>query len=236
MRFWIISVLPEMAKNLHKEGVVGRAAKNGLIQIEVINLRDFAGNKRGNVDDKIYGGAPGMLLRAEPLRDAIESIGQKIRKINKLKSLNIWLKNERKAAKIKIITFSPAGKIFTQEMARKLKQNYQDLILICGRYEGIDARIEKLADDKISIGNYVLSGGELAAAVMVDTVTRLIPGVLGNQESLDYESQDGGIEEPQYTRPEIVKINQKILTVPKILLSGNHAEIEQWKKIQRINN
>lgn len=187
-----------------------RARKNGLVNIKVHNLRDYTTNKHKTVDDTPYGGGAGMVLKIEPIFKCVGDINSKSRK------------NTR------IVLFSAKGKKYTQADAKRLLK-YDNLILICGRYEGVDERVAKyVADEEISIGDYVLTGGEIPAMILVDSVTRLLPGVLGNDESLKDEShsRSGYLEYPQYTKPE----NFQDWKVPKILLSGNHGKIEEWRK------
>jgi tRNA (guanine37-N1)-methyltransferase len=216
MRFHIITIFPEMFDSYLKESIIGRAIKNKHISIKFYNPRDFIKAPKNNyrpVDDKPYGGGPGMVMRAEPILKAIES----------------FAKTLRKRSNIKIINFSPSGKKFDTAYAKKLvKQKYTDIILISGRYEGIDARVQKiLRAEQISIGDYVLTGGELPAMVLIDSISRQIPGVLGKYESLEEERVSTS---EVYTRPEVLKYRGKNYKVPKILLSGHRAKIEEWKK------
>lgn len=206
-----------------KESIIGRAIKEKKIEIKFYNPRDFIKAPKNNykpVDDKSYGGGPGMVMKAEPVLKAVQKVISKI-------------KNK---SKTKIILFSPSGKKFTTDYAKKLvKQKYIDMILISGRYEGIDARVKKiLKAEEISIGDYILTGGELPAMVLIDSISRQIPGVLGKYESLEEERVSSG---EVYTRPEVLKYTPpgrgkkpKIYRVPKVLLSGNHKKIEEWKK------
>lgn len=214
MRFDIITIFPKILDSYFSETILNRAQKKGLIEIKIHNLRDYATDKHKTVDDKPYGGGPGMIMKADIIKKALLSV-----------------KKENFSKKQRIILLSPSGKQFTQQIAKKLAK-FDNLIFICGRYEGIDARVEKFVDEKISIGPYVLSGGELATAVIIETLSRLIPGVLGKKESLLDESfkKKNFLEYPQYTRPETIKHGKKKLTAPKILLSGNHLEIEKWRK------
>ena len=210
MRFHIITIFPEMFDSYLKESIIGRAIKDKKIKILFYNPMDFCEPKR-RVDNRPYGGGPGMVLRPELFLRAFSKI--------KIKNKN----------KTKIILFSPSGKKFDTAYAKKLvKQKYTDIILISGRYEGIDARVQKiLKAEKISIGDYVLTGGELPAMVLIDSISRQIPGILGKYESLEEERVSSS---EVYTRPEVLKYKNKNYKVPKVLLSGNHKKIEEWKK------
>lgn len=223
MKFDIITIFPNFFESFKKEGLISRAIKKKLISITAHNLREYSGDRRGTVDDRPYGGGAGMVLMFEPI----------YRAVNKIK----------KKTKSRIIVFNPKGKKFDQSIARKLFK-YDQLIMICGRYEGIDERvIKEIADEEISIGNYVLFGGEVPAMVVIEAITRLIPGTIAKHESVKNESFGNStgisieqpktyIEYPHYTRPEIVKIKGKKLRVPKVLLSGNHKKIEEWRNKQ----
>ena len=206
MQIDIITLFPEIFFGPFKESIIGRAIKQGLVEINAINLRQFTHDERGTVDDKPYGGGPGMLMKAEPLFEAVESL--------------------RRAESLVILT-SPQGKRFNQQMAAELKER-KHLIIICGHYEGVDERVRAgLVDLEISIGDYVLTSGNLAAMVMTDAMVRLLPGVLGCDESSVSESFSGDLlEYPQYTRP----ADFRGMTVPEVLLSGNHGEIASWRR------
>lgn len=206
MKIDILSLFPEFLNMFSDWSIIGRAKEQNLVQINNINIRDFSNNKHKKVDDYPFGGGPGMVIKPEPIFDAINSV---------------------KTTKSKVIYLSPQGKTFNQNKANELaKENH--LILLCGHYEGIDNRIiENYIDEEISLGNFVLTGGELPAMVLVDAIVRLLPGVLSSQESFTDESHyDGLLEYPQYTRPR--DFNQ--YSVPEILLSGNHKDIENWRK------
>jgi tRNA (guanine37-N1)-methyltransferase len=213
MNFTFISLFPEIIKSSLNESITKRAIEKSLISFETINPRDYLKPKE-RIDDKVYGGGPGMLLKSEPLMKAIDDATSKFDRTES-----------------KIIYLSPKGKPFTQESAETLALE-KNIIFICGRYEGIDQRIiDHYVDDEISIGDYVLSGGELPALVVFDAIVRNIEGVLGDDASLEQESFSGGLlEYPQYTRPEKMKLGD----VPEELLSGNHAVIEQWRKKQML--
>ncbi len=210
--FDVISLFPE-AFSYFNISILKRAQQRGIIEINIINPRDFTIDKHKKVDDKPYGGGPGMVMKIEPIWKAVQ-----------------FSRSKSKTQKSKIILFSPRGKKFDQKMARRLAK-YNQLILICGHYEGVDERVAKyIADEEISVGDYILSGGEIPAMIVVDAVSRLIPGVLGKYESL--EDIKGSY--PTYTRPEIFyphPKNKKIVwRVPKILLSGHHQKIAAWQK------
>lgn len=207
MQVEILTIFPEMFPAWLTTSIIGRAQKKKLVKINVHNLRDWATDKHKSVDDKPFGGGPGMVMRV----DVVE------RAISEFRFQN---------SDFRTILLTPQGKKFNQRLAQKLAKQKQ-LILICGHYEGFDERIRRLANEEISIGDYVLTGGEIPAMALIDAVVRLIPGVVGNDESTKDESfSQNLLEYPQYTRPEIYKK----MTVPKILLSGNHAEIKKWRK------
>ncbi len=211
MRFDILTIFPDVFLPYLGHGVLGKAIENGLIRVKIVNIRDFAAGKHKNTDDRPYGGGEGMVMKPEPIYLALESI-------------------ERKKDSM-VILLSPQGDRFDQDMAWELSCCDQ-LIFICGRYEGIDERIRILcADREISIGDYILSGGELAALVIMDAVSRLVPGVLGGEKSNIEESfNEGLLEYPQYTRPRIFQG----IEVPDILLSGDHEEIRRWRRKEAI--
>ncbi|MFA5084120.1 MAG: tRNA (guanosine(37)-N1)-methyltransferase TrmD [Candidatus Paceibacterota bacterium] len=215
MTFNIITIFPEAFSYLD-ESILKRAQKKGLLKVKIHNLRDFAKDKHHKVDGKPYGGGPGMVLKIEPLIKAVQSLKSKMR--NK---------------KSKVILFAPAGKQLNNKLAADFAKKYDNLILISGHYEGIDERAGKVISaagfkvEEISIGPYVLGGGELPAMVLIDAVSRHIPGVLGKEESL--EEKRLGVGVPAYTRPEIFVYKGKKYPVPKILLSGNHAAIAKWR-------
>ena len=209
LRFHVVTIFPEMFTSYLNESIIARAIQNKKISFSFYNPRDFTDDKHRRIDDRPYGGGPGMVMRAEPIIAAVK-------------------KARRRKKKVKIIILSPAGKQFTNTYARSLTQRYTDIILICGRYEGIDARVKKiLRADEVSIGPYVVTGGELPAMVVADAVSRHIPGVLGSIDSVE----EMRIASPEvYTRPEVIIEKGKKYAVPKILLSGNHSEIEKWRK------
>lgn len=213
MNFHILTLFPEMVMNGLSESITGRAMKQELINVNAINIRDFAGNRYGHVDDYTYGGGAGMLMQAEPVYQAYLSVASKLSK------------------KPRVCYMTPQGKTFSQNLAKELAKE-EDVIILCGHYEGIDERvIEEIVTDNISIGDYVLTGGELPAMVVVDAVSRMVPGVLGNDESAIYECfYDGLLEYPQYTRPEEWRGKK----VPEVLLSGHHKNIEKWRMEQSL--
>lgn len=230
MRVDIITLFPEMFKGPFEESIIKRAKEKGLVKIKIYNLRKWAIDKRGTVDDRPYGGGVGMILRPEPIYRALRGLKVKRSKV--------------KGQRSKVILLSPAGKIFNQEMAQKLAR-LKRMVLICGHYEGVDYRVHQyLVDEVISIGDYVLTGGEIPAMVIADAVVRLIPGVLEKEATkyesfslnssisklLNYSSKAKLLEYPQYTRPEIFLGHR----VPKILLSGNHQEIAKWRLKQAL--
>lgn len=212
MKFEIVTIFPEFFESFKKEALISRAQDKKIISIKTHNLRKYSGDERGTVDSRPYGGGAGMVLLFEPIRRAIAAI--------------------RKSKKTRVVAFNPKGKKFDQAMARKWAKLDQ-LIMFCGRYEGIDERVMKeIADEEISIGDYVLFGGEVPAMVVMEAVTRLIPGAVGKEESVANESFSNGAtkEHPQYTRPEVIVLGKKKLRVPKVLLSGNHKEINEWRR------
>ena len=210
MQFDILTIFPDIFDSYINESILKRAQKKRLIKIKTHNLRNVVHDRHRTVDDRSFSGGPGMLLKIEPIYKTLKKI--------------------KRTKKAKVILLDPAGKQFSQPLAQKFSKLDQ-LIFICGRYEGIDARIDKFIDEKISTGPYVLSGGEIPALTIIEAVARLIPGVVGKQESLSEEthSTQNYIEYPQYTRPEVFSYKEKgrikKLGVPKILLSGNHKDI-----------
>ena len=225
MHFHVITLFPEAFDSYLNESIIGRAIKEKKIKVTFVNPRLFVTGKKykrvwpdGNVslivDDKPYGGGPGMIIRAEPVLKAVESVTKKIAK--------------KKNAKVKIINFSPSGKKFDTDYAKTSVKKYTDVIMLCGRYEGIDARVAKiLKAEDISIGDYVLTGGELPAMVLIDCMARQIEGVLGKFDSREEERVSSS---EFYTRPEILEYKGKKHKVPPVLLSGDHKKIEDWKK------
>jgi len=212
----ILTLFPEMFQGPFNFSILKRAIDHGLVSINIHNIRDYTHDKHRTVDDYAYGGGAGMILKPEPIFEAVESIKSNIKP---------------EIGELPVILLTPQGRLFSQQIAQELS-TYSRLILICGHYEGVDERVrEHLVTDEISIGDYVLSGGELAAMVVVDAVVRLLPGVLGSEASLVDDSHvDGLLEYPQYTRP----VEYRGWSVPEVLLSGNHAQIAKWRREQSI--
>lgn len=248
MNFHVLTLFPEMIEQGVNTSITGRAINNGLLSINAVNIRDYAFNKHNSVDDYPYGGGAGMLMQAEPVYLAYEAVKEQIdkRKQENIKSEEVTstepadcsevrnsdLQDENsKKRPLRVVYLSPQGDVFNQKMAEEMAQE-EDLVLLCGHYEGIDERVlEEIVTDYVSIGDYVLTGGELPAMVMMDSISRMVPGVLSNQESGDTESFAGNLlEYPQYSRPEEWH-GQK---VPPVLLSGHHANIEAWRREQSV--
>ncbi len=213
MNYHILTLFPEMVLNGLHTSIIGRAAEKGLLSIEAIDIREYSTDKHRHVDDYPYGGGAGMVMQPMPICEAYDDLCGKIGK------------------KPRVIYMTPQGRVFNQKIAEELAQE-EDLVFLCGHYEGIDERaLELIATDYLSIGDYVLTGGELPAMVMIDCISRLIPGVLNNDTSAEFESfHDNLLEYPQYTRPE----EYRGLRVPDILLSGHHKNIETWRREQSI--
>lgn len=210
MNFYILTLFPDMLMQGLHTSILGKAAEKGCITIHPVNIRDYTASKHKKVDDYTYGGGAGMLMQAQPVYDAYGAVCRQIQ-------------SEKKT---RVIYLTPQGKPFQQDMAKELARE-ENLIFLCGHYEGIDERVlDEIVTDEISIGDYILTGGELPAMVVIDAVSRMVPGVLGNQESGEQETFSNSLlEYPQYTRPEVW--NEK--KVPEILLSGNHALIQKWR-------
>ena len=224
MRFHVITLFPEMFDSYLHESILGRAIKEKRISVDFVNPRKFVigkyrkvwpdGNISAQIDERPYAGGPGMVMMAEPIVKAVEQVYKKISK--------------KKNTKILTINFVPSAEKFTTQSAKKFSKSYTDIIFICGRYEGIDARVDKiLKTKKISIGDYVLTGGEIPAMVLIDSISRQVKGVLGNFDSREEERVSSS---EVYTRPEVIINNNKKYKVPKVLLSGDHKQIENWKK------
>ena len=248
MNFHILTLFPEMIEQGLNTSITGRAISNGLLSIEAVNIRDYAFNKHQSVDDYPYGGGAGMLMQAEPVYLAYEAVRKKIAErkpaeaeteteepaeAEQLEEKPVTGSEEEpvKEKKLRVVYLSPQGDVFSQGMAEELAKE-EDLVLLCGHYEGIDERVlEEIVTDYVSIGDYVLTGGELPAMVMVDAISRLVPGVLHNNVSAEFESfQDNLLEYPQYSRPEEWHGKK----VPPVLMSGHHANIEKWRREQSI--
>lgn len=213
MNFYVMTLFPEMIENGMNTSITGRAISKGLLSLETVNIRDYSETGNGRIDDYPYGGGAGMVMQAEPVCRAYESLVEKI------------------GARPRLIYLTPQGRVFDQAMAEELAQE-ENLVFLCGHYEGIDERVlEEIATDFVSIGDYVLTGGELPAMVMMDSVSRMVPGVLSNQESGQFESFQGNLlEYPQYSRPAIWRGRE----VPEVLLSGHHGNVDRWRRDQSI--
>ena len=216
MRIDVLTIFPQMFDVPFSFGIFKRAIDQDLVSINIHNIRDYTHDKHHTVDDYPHGGGPGMVLKPEPVFEAVAAV-------------KAQLPDESGTAQLPIILLTPQGRLFNQQIAMELSK-YRHLIMICGRYEGIDERVvEHLVTDEISIGDYVLTGGELPALVVIDTVIRLLPGVLGSEDSVQEDSHANGLlEYPQYTRPAVFRD----WPVPEILLSGNHAQIARWRREQ----
>lgn len=219
MLFRVLTIFPELIDSYMKTGVLGRAQKKKIITAKAYDLRDWATDRHGTIDDTPYGGGAGMVMKIEPIYKALL----------KLKSKPRYTKKEQK-----VILLSASGKTWDQSLAKKYAKSTKSLIFICGRYEGIDERITELVDEEISIGDFVMTGGEVAAMAIIDSIARLLPGVLGNEASLDFESHSskGWLEYPHYTKPETVSFGKKKYRVPSVLVSGNHQAIATWRQEQ----
>lgn len=213
MNFHVLTLFPEMIMNGLETGILGRAAAKGIVSFEAVNIRDYTLERHGKVDDYPYGGGAGMVMQAEPIYRAYAALVEKIGK------------------KPRVIYMTPQGQTFNQRIAEDLAKE-EDLVFLCGHYEGVDERVlEMIATDYLSAGDYVLTGGELPAMMMIDCISRLVPGVLNNNVSAEFETfHDNLLEYPQYTRPEVF-MGKK---VPDILLSGHHANVEKWRREQSI--
>ena len=213
MNFHVLTLFPEMIMNGLETSILGRAAAKGIVSFEAVNIRDYTLERHGKVDDYPYGGGAGMVMQAEPIYRAYEALVEKIGK------------------KPRVIYMTPQGQTFNQSIAEDLAKE-EDLVFLCGHYEGVDERVlEMIATDYLSAGDYVLTGGELPAMMMIDCISRLVPGVLSNNVSAEFETfHDNLLEYPQYTRPEVF-MGKK---VPDILLSGHHANVEKWRREQSI--
>ena len=213
MRFHVMTLFPDMVSGGLRTSFTGRAIENHIFELNIVNIRDYSRDKHKHVDDYPYGGGAGMVMQPGPVYDCYQDIVKDMDK------------------KPRVIYMTPQGKVFSQAIAEELSKE-EELIFLCGHYEGIDERVlEEIVTDELSIGDYVLTGGELPAMVMIDSISRLIPGVLNNDDSAEYESfQDGLLEYPQYTRPETF-MDKK---VPSVLLSGHHGNIEKWRREQSL--
>ena len=213
MNFHVLTLFPDMIRDGFQTSITGRAVEKGLLSLDTVNIRDFSVNKHNRVDDYPYGGGAGMVMQAEPVYLAYQSVAEKLPK------------------KPKVLYMSPQGKVFNQRMAEELAQE-EEIVFLCGHYEGIDERVlEEIVDEEVSIGDYVLTGGELPALVIMDAVSRLVGGVLHNEDSAEFDSfHDNLLEYPQYSRPEVWRDK----AVPPILMSGHHANVEKWRREQSL--
>jgi len=211
MKIHILTLFPDMFAGPFADSIIGRAVDQGLVEIDIYNIRDYTRDKHHVVDDSPYGGGPGMVLKPEPMFEAVEAV--------------------KGDGEVPVILLTPQGRLFNQTVAAELAGR-EEMVLVCGHYEGVDERVRQhLVTDEISIGDYVLSGGEFAAMVVVDAVVRQLPGALGSEESVGDDSHSNGLlEYPQYTRPQSFRGWE----VPQILLSGNHAEVERWRRGQSL--
>lgn len=213
MNFHVLTLFPDMIRDGFQTSITGRAVEKGLLSLNTVNIRDFSVNKHNRVDDYPYGGGAGMVMQAEPVYLAYQSVAEKLPK------------------KPKVLYMSPQGKVFNQRMAEELAQE-EEIVFLCGHYEGIDERVlEEIVDEEVSIGDYVLTGGELPALVIMDAVSRLVGGVLHNEDSAEFDSfHDNLLEYPQYSRPEVWHDKQ----VPPVLLSGHHGKVDAWRREQSL--
>ncbi len=230
MKFYVLTLFPEIPRAFFESSIMAKAVEKGIIAYELVNIRDFAFDKHKTCDDSPYGGGAGMLMKTEPLCKALESVKVESKFLDDGSAKKAKKSKKNKTKGKRVIYVTPSGKPLTQKLAYELSQE-EELVFICGRYEGIDQRvIDSYVDDEISIGDYVLSSGELAATVIIDSVYRLVDGVISS-ESLEEESfSDGLLEYPQYTRPEVFKG----MKVPDVLLSGHHENIRKWRLKKRL--
>ena len=213
MNFYVLTLFPELIRQICSESILGRAQTKDLVHVETVNIRDYAGNRHNRVDDYPYGGGAGMVMQPQPVYDAWKALTDRIGK------------------QPRVVFMTPQGETFSQKKAEEFAAE-EDLIFLCGHYEGVDERVlERIVTDEVSIGDFVLTGGELPAAMMIDCISRLIPGVLHNGQSAEDESFTGNLlEYPQYTRPEVFMEAK----VPEVLLSGHHQNVEKWRREQSI--
>lgn len=213
MRIDILTLFPDMCRTVYSESIIGRSIAKGIIEINAHNIRDYSANKHNNVDDTPYGGGMGMIMQAQPIYDCFTALCDEL------------------GTRPHLIYMSPQGKVLTQQRVKELAK-LDNIAILCGHYEGVDERvIEAIVDEEISIGDYVLTGGELPALVLSDSVARMLPGVLANDEAMENESHYSGLlEYPQYTKPAV----WNGMEVPEVLLSGHHANIEKWRNAQSL--
>ena len=218
MRYHVVTIFPDMFESYFAESIISRAIKNKLIEINTYALRDFTVDKHRRVDGRPYGGGPGMVMWVDPILNCVDAVKKKQEARSKKKGVKV---------KILIVMFNPGGEMFTNNLAKTSVKKYTDIIFICGRYEGIDARVKKILKAKEwSIGNYILTGGELPAMVCIDAITRQIKGVLHDEDSIE-ENRVASHE--MYARPEVYEYKGKKYRVPKVLLEGNHKLIDEWR-------
>ena len=229
MNFYVLTLFPDMIKQGLNTSIIGRALEKELLTLETVNIREFSENKHNRVDDYPYGGGAGMVMAPGPVYRAHRYVKAQIELKRSTSAVNTAVSDECK--KTRVVYLTPQGSVFNQKMAEEFVKE-EDLIFLCGHYEGIDERVlEMVVTDYVSIGDYVLTGGELPAMVMIDAIARLVPGVLNNDVSAEFETfQDNLLEYPQYTRPEVF-MDKK---VPEVLLSGHHAKIEEWRRQQSL--
>ncbi len=222
MNFHILTLFPDMVTDGLHTSILARAMEKELISVHAVNIRDYTTNRHGKVDDYIYGGGAGLLMQAQPVYDAWKALEEEIQQKHPDRPADV---------RTRVVFLTPVGRVFNQSMAQELSRE-EDLILLCGHYEGIDERVlEEIVTDPVSIGDFVLTGGELPAMMIVDAVSRMVPGVLGNETSAQTDSfQDGLLEYPQYSRPEVWNGKK----VPEILLSGDHAKVDAWRLEQSL--
>ncbi len=230
MDFYIMTLFPEMVMGGLNTSITGRAVSKGLLSIEAVNIRDYAFNKHSSVDDYPYGGGAGMLMQAEPVYQCFKAVEEKIRS-KRAKRAQENGQEPDGGKRVRVVYLSPQGRTFSQSMAEEYAKE-EEVVLLCGHYEGIDERVlEEIVTDYVSIGDFVVTGGELPAMIMTDAVARLVPGVLHNDISSQSESfQENLLEYPQYSRPEVWHEKR----VPDVLLSGHHANVEKWRRRQSI--
>lgn len=232
MDFYVMTLFPDMITGTLNTSITGRAMENGLISVHAIDIRDYTENKHRRVDDYPYGGGAGMVMQAQPVVDCYHAVEEQISaRRTERQSENKEFRDNSNQKKTRVVYLTPQGSVFNQKMAEELARE-EELVFLCGHYEGIDERaLEMIVTDYVSIGDYVLTGGEMPSMIMIDAISRLVPGVLNNEDSAEFESfQDGLLEYPQYTRPEEYAGRR----VPDVLLSGHHANIEKWRREQSI--
>lgn len=222
-RFDLITIFPNSLDSYFGTSILKRAQSAKLIKIQAHDLRKYTLDKHRKVDDRVYGGGAGMVLQVEPVYRV-------------LKALKVLPGKTAARKKVRVVLLAANGKQFTQADVKRLAK-YERLVFICGRYEGVDARAEEFIDEKLSVGQYVVTGGELPAAIIIDAVSRLVPGVVGKEESVQNESfsEGGNLEHPQYTRPEVFVVGEKKYRVPKVLLGGNHRSIQVWREEKSVD-